>query len=72
MAGERDCTQILHEIAARDGRSDGNPRQWNTTPPNAIAFSTGVVPLVRMIRHGFWLDVIGSVVVVTCVLLLAP
>jgi len=43
-----------------------------STPPNAIAFATGAVPLVRMIRHGFWLDAIGSAIVIACVLLLAP
>ncbi len=42
-----------------------------STPPNALAFATGAVPLVRMIRHGFWLDAVGCVVVVAAVLLLA-
>lgn len=31
------------------------------TPPNAIAFGTGRVPLPQMLRHGFWLDLIGAV-----------
>lgn len=43
-----------------------------STPPNALAFATGAIPLLRMIRHGFWLDLVGCLVVVTCVRLLAP
>jgi sodium-dependent dicarboxylate transporter 2/3/5 len=31
------------------------------TPPNAIAFGTGKVKLPDMLRHGFWLDLIGAV-----------
>jgi sodium-dependent dicarboxylate transporter 2/3/5 len=33
------------------------------TPPNAIVFGTGRVPLPRMIRAGFWLNVVGIGVV---------
>jgi sodium-dependent dicarboxylate transporter 2/3/5 len=30
-----------------------------STPPNAIVYGSGLVPLREMIRSGFWLDVIG-------------
>jgi sodium-dependent dicarboxylate transporter 2/3/5 len=33
------------------------------TPPNAIVFGTGLVPLPRMLRAGIWLNVAGIVVV---------
>ena len=43
-----------------------------STPPNAIVFGTGRVPLTRMIRAGALLDVACIVVVWTGVLLLRP
>ncbi len=43
-----------------------------STPPNALAYGTGAVPLIRMMRHGLSLDIVGCVVVVLCVLWLAP
>jgi sodium-dependent dicarboxylate transporter 2/3/5 len=43
-----------------------------STPPNAIAFGTGRVPLTRMIRAGALLDVACVVVVWVGVLLLRP
>jgi sodium-dependent dicarboxylate transporter 2/3/5 len=43
-----------------------------STAPNAIAYSSGCIPLGQMIRHGLLLDVVGFIVIVTSVLLLAP
>jgi sodium-dependent dicarboxylate transporter 2/3/5 len=43
-----------------------------STPPNAIVFGTGRVPLTRMIRAGALLDVACIVVVWLGVLLLRP
>lgn len=43
-----------------------------STPPNALAYGTGAVPLLKMIRHGLWLDVIGCVIVIAAVHLLGP
>jgi sodium-dependent dicarboxylate transporter 2/3/5 len=43
-----------------------------STPPNAIVFGTGRVPLTRMIRAGALLDVASIVVVWTGMLLLRP
>jgi sodium-dependent dicarboxylate transporter 2/3/5 len=38
-----------------------------STPPNAIAYSSGYVPITAMMRHGVWLDVVGFVVIVLVV-----
>jgi sodium-dependent dicarboxylate transporter 2/3/5 len=43
-----------------------------STPPNAIAFGTGRVPLTRMIRTGFLLDLASLFVLWAGVLLLRP
>ncbi|ODS59498.1 MAG: hypothetical protein ABS36_00765 [Acidobacteria bacterium SCN 69-37] len=43
-----------------------------STPPNAIVYSSGHVPIGAMIRHGVVLDVIGYVVIVVTVLLAGP
>lgn len=40
-----------------------------STPPNAIVYSSGHVPISAMIRHGILLDILGYVVIVTAVLL---
>jgi sodium-dependent dicarboxylate transporter 2/3/5 len=33
------------------------------TPPNAVVYGTGKIPLRFMIRTGFWLDIAGIVAV---------
>ena len=43
-----------------------------STPPNAIVYSSGHVPITAMIRHGVVLDLIGLVVVVIAVLIAGP
>ena len=43
-----------------------------STPPNAIVYSSGYIPIGQMIRHGIVLDVVGFVVIVTVVMTLAP
>ncbi len=43
-----------------------------STPPNAIAYSSGYVPITGMIRHGLALDAFAFVAIVTLVTLLAP
>jgi sodium-dependent dicarboxylate transporter 2/3/5 len=42
-----------------------------STPPNAIVYSSGYVPITRMMRHGLALDLAGFVVVVVMVSALA-
>jgi sodium-dependent dicarboxylate transporter 2/3/5 len=39
-----------------------------STPPNAIVYGSGCVPITQMIRHGFVLDVISYIVVTVGVL----
>jgi sodium-dependent dicarboxylate transporter 2/3/5 len=43
-----------------------------STPCNAIVYGSGYVPLMRMVRYGIILDLIGIVVIITAVSLLAP
>jgi sodium-dependent dicarboxylate transporter 2/3/5 len=43
-----------------------------STAPNAIVYSSGFVPIGRMVRHGLGLDLVAFVVIVTTVLILGP
>jgi sodium-dependent dicarboxylate transporter 2/3/5 len=43
-----------------------------STPPNAIVYSSGFVPITAMMRYGVMLDVAGFVVITSLVLLLGP
>ena len=43
-----------------------------STPPNAIVYSSGYVPITAMMRYGLALDLAGFVVISTLVLLLGP
>ena len=43
-----------------------------STPCNAIVYGSGYIPLMRMVRYGLILDLIGIVVIITAVSLLAP
>jgi sodium-dependent dicarboxylate transporter 2/3/5 len=43
-----------------------------STPPNAIVYSSGFVPITKMMRYGVMLDVVGFFVIVASVLLLGP
>jgi sodium-dependent dicarboxylate transporter 2/3/5 len=43
-----------------------------STPPNAIVYSSALVPITAMMRFGVALDVVGFLVIVGVVLLLGP
>ena len=43
-----------------------------STPPNAIAYSSGYIPITSMMKQGIMLDLAGFVVIVAAVTLLAP
>ena len=43
-----------------------------STPPNAIVYSSGFVPITQMMRYGVMLDIVGFFVIVGMVLLLGP
>jgi sodium-dependent dicarboxylate transporter 2/3/5 len=39
-----------------------------STPPNAIVYSSGYIPIGQMMRHGIWLDVVAFVLIVVLVM----
>jgi sodium-dependent dicarboxylate transporter 2/3/5 len=43
-----------------------------STPPNAIVYSSGFIPITMMMRYGVMLDVVGFFVIVGTVLFLGP
>jgi sodium-dependent dicarboxylate transporter 2/3/5 len=43
-----------------------------STPPNAIVYSSGFIPITKMMRYGIMLDIVGFFVIVGSVLLLGP
>jgi solute carrier family 13 (sodium-dependent dicarboxylate transporter), member 2/3/5 len=43
-----------------------------STPPNAIVYGSGCVPLLKMVRYGLLLDVAGWVMIVVVVNWLVP
>jgi sodium-dependent dicarboxylate transporter 2/3/5 len=43
-----------------------------STPPNAIVYGTGLVPIPRMIRAGILFDVIGFVIILVGLRVLCP
>ena len=40
-----------------------------STPQNAIAYGSGVVPITKMIRSGFSFDILGALLIVLSVVL---
>jgi sodium-dependent dicarboxylate transporter 2/3/5 len=43
-----------------------------STPPNAIVYSSGYIPIGSMIRNGIVLDVIGYFIIIGIVLSIGP
>jgi sodium-dependent dicarboxylate transporter 2/3/5 len=43
-----------------------------STPPNAIDFGTGFIPITSMIRAGLILDILGGIVIWVTLRLLCP
>jgi len=43
-----------------------------STPPNAIVYSSGFVPIGQMMRHGIWLDLVAFVLIVALVMAMGP
>jgi sodium-dependent dicarboxylate transporter 2/3/5 len=43
-----------------------------STPPNAIVYSSGLVPLRQMIRAGIWLDISGGALIWVALRILCP
>jgi sodium-dependent dicarboxylate transporter 2/3/5 len=42
------------------------------TPPNAIIYGSRLVPLTRMIKYGFWLNIMGIIIIWLSIGFLAP
>jgi sodium-dependent dicarboxylate transporter 2/3/5 len=62
---------VLPAIAATMGSSLGFMLPVST-PCNAIVYGSGRIPLLRMMRHGVVLDLVGIAVIVAVVTLLGP
>lgn len=62
---------ILPALAACLGASMGFMLPVST-PPNAIVYGSGCIPLLRMVRHGFLLDLVGFGVIVAVTTWLVP
>ena len=43
-----------------------------STPPNAIVYSSGFIPITSLMKYGILLDLAGYVIIVALVLLLGP
>ena len=43
-----------------------------STPPNAIVFGSGCVPLLKMVRHGVILDLVSVVAIILTVCYVVP
>ncbi len=42
-----------------------------STPPNAIVYGSGMIPIIKMVRSGVVFDVIGAVLIVSGVTIMA-
>ena len=43
-----------------------------STPCNAIVYGSGMIPLMKMVRYGIILDIVGAVVIISAVSILVP
>jgi len=43
-----------------------------STPPNAIVYGSGVVPILKMLRAGIIFDIIGFIIIVAGLMILCP
>ena len=43
-----------------------------STPCNAIVYGSGYIPLMKMVRYGILLDIIGAIVIIALVSTIAP
>ncbi|MFQ6083731.1 MAG: SLC13 family permease [Candidatus Aminicenantia bacterium] len=42
------------------------------TPPNAIIYGSGLVPLTKMMKYGFWLNILGVIIIWIGIIIIAP
>jgi sodium-dependent dicarboxylate transporter 2/3/5 len=62
LAQARSLDPTLPAIAACFGASLGFMLPFST-PPNAIVYGSGAVPITAMLRHGMLLDLVAALVV---------
>ena len=43
-----------------------------STPCNAIVYGSGYIPLMKMVRYGILLDIVGAIVIIALVSMIAP
>ena len=43
-----------------------------STPCNAIVYGSGYIPLMKMVKYGILLDIVGAIVIISLVWLLGP
>ena len=43
-----------------------------STPPNAIVYGSGCIPLLKMVRYGLLLDLAGTILIVLVVTWISP
>ncbi|MDI1240323.1 MAG: DASS family sodium-coupled anion symporter [bacterium] len=43
-----------------------------STPCNAIVYGSGYIPLMKMVRYGILLDIVGAIVIIALVSIIAP
>ena len=70
LAGAAGMNPVVPALAAIFGSSFGFMLPVST-PPNAIVYGSGMVPILRMIRSGFVFDIIGAVIIAVGVTLMA-
>lgn len=71
MAQSADINPIPPALGATLGASFGFMLPIST-PPNAIVYSTGLIPIQRMVRYGVVLDLVGVIVIFTGLRFLWP
>lgn len=42
------------------------------TPPNAIIFGTGKLKIIEMIKTGFWVNIVGTIIIILAVYYFVP
>jgi len=70
IAGEAGVDPVIPALAAVFGASYGFMLPVST-PPNAIVYGSGMVPITKMVRSGVVFDIIGAVLIVLGVSVMA-
>ncbi len=71
IAASAGISPVIPALAVGIGSSFGFMLPVSTAP-NAIVYGSGLIPITKMIKYGFLLDVVGYVIVLLGVLILCP